>query len=193
MNASNNRQRQQGITLLEVLISILVLSFGLLGMLGLTANSLKISSTSYYRTIAAHQLTTMADMMVANPYLVAYAYYAPPSVISSPNTDCLGSSGCPQDVGEIGLKKADANGYNRMPDNEYFIWRSNVERLLPSGKGIVCLDETPDDGHQDDFKCSNSGRPTIKICWKESSRISTSIGGASGSETSADTCRVTQL
>ena len=61
---------QQGVTLLEVLIAIVVLSFGLLGMLGMLMNGLKMTSSSHYRTIAAQQLTAMADMINANPSLV---------------------------------------------------------------------------------------------------------------------------
>ena len=71
---------QQGVTLLEVLIAIVVLSFGLLGMLGMLMNGLKMTSSSHYRTIAAQQLTAMADMINANPSLIGtYANATTPS------------------------------------------------------------------------------------------------------------------
>ena len=135
----------------------------------------------------------MADMINANPYV--FDYYAPPTIRNPDtfNTNCLSTSGCPHVAGNNSLKKVDSAQYDNMPDNDYLIWRKNIEALLPYGKGIVCLDDSPDDGSSSDFKCSATGRPTIKICWNESSRINISRGGADGSEASADTCRVTQL
>ena len=56
----------QGFTLLEVLIAIVVLSFGLLGMAGLQANGVKNTHSANLRTLAVHQAYDMADRMRAN-------------------------------------------------------------------------------------------------------------------------------
>ena len=55
MNSPALRSPQHGVTMLEVLIAIVVLSFGMLGLLGLLTNGLKMTSSSQYRTIAAQQ------------------------------------------------------------------------------------------------------------------------------------------
>lgn len=54
-------KRQSGVSMLEVLIAILILSLGLLGMLGVLLNSIKLTSSSNYRSIAAEQANAMAD------------------------------------------------------------------------------------------------------------------------------------
>lgn len=186
MKPGKSFSHQQGVTLLEVLIAILVLSFGLLGMLGLTANGIKMTSSSHYRTIAAQQLASMADMINANPYIVSK--YAPPT--STATAACLSTTGCAHASTTTLLSDA---SYATMPNNDYNVWLVNLTRLLPNGLGIVCLDADPADGNSADFKCSGAGRPTIKICWNENARISISGGGASGADSSTDTCISTQL
>lgn len=149
---------QAGITMLEVLVAIVVLSFGLLGMLGLIMNSLKMTSSSHYRTIAAQQLAAMAEAINANPNLIAN--YAPPGSppSSSSYANCLGTAGCTT---------------AELPKIDYALWQQNVRVLLPSGTGTV----------------STSPRPTVRICWNESARITIS-GGTTGA---ADTCLDAQL
>ncbi len=176
MKPRHSHSFQQGVTLLEVLIAIVVLSFGLLGMLGLLMNGLKMTSSSHYRTIAAQQLTAMADMINANPYLISS--YSPPTS-STITATCLTTTGC---------------GTTALPPTDYGLWLANLASLLPSGTGVVCLDATPADGKSGAFACDGLGRPTVKICWNENARVSISKGGVGDSDTSAnDTCMSTQL
>lgn len=172
---------QQGVTLLEVLIAIVVLSFGLLGMLGMLANGLKMTTSSHYRTIAAQQMDAMADMINANPKIVnSYATltYPPTSTVPAVTANCLKAAGC---------------SATAMPVTDYRLWRDNVARFLPTGAGVVCLDASPADGNSGDFACSGTGRLTVKICWNENARVAISSGGVTGADTSTDTCMSTQL
>lgn len=57
---------QQGFTLLEVMISALVLSVGLLGLAGLQGVSLKMSQGSYLRVQAVNLAYEIVDAMRAN-------------------------------------------------------------------------------------------------------------------------------
>ncbi len=55
------RRRQQGTTLIEIVISILLLSLGLLGLVGLHARTLQSTDDAEYRgsaALAANELTT---------------------------------------------------------------------------------------------------------------------------------------
>ncbi len=176
MNSHTPNRFQQGVTLLEVLIAIVVLSFGLLGMLGMLMNGLKMTSSSHYRTIAAQQLTAMADMINANPSLINL--YSPPTS-STPTPTCF-TTGC---------------NTAQLPPTDYGLWQANLRALLPNdtGRGILCLDATPADGNSGAFACDNAGRPTIKICWNENARVAISSGGVTGADTSTDTCMSTQL
>ena len=165
---------QHGVTLLEVLIAVVVLSFGLLAMLGLLLNGLKMTSSSNYRSIAAQQMVAIVDMVNANPYLIAG--YSPPGAVS-------GSAYC------FSANCAAAD----LPPADFDRWQLNVQNSLPNGSGTLCLDASPADGNSGNFACSGGGRPTAKICWNENARIAISSGGASGSDSSTDTCLTSQL
>lgn len=74
-----NKHRQGGATLLEVLISIIVLALGLLGYAGLQMASLKGSNTAYYRSLATMATYDLIDRMradrakvIAGDYDMAY-------------------------------------------------------------------------------------------------------------------------
>jgi type IV pilus assembly protein PilV len=60
-------QRSAGFSLVEVLVSIVILSVALLGTAGLTAASLKSTNTSYYRSQATFLADDILDRMRANP------------------------------------------------------------------------------------------------------------------------------
>ena len=165
---------QHGVTMIEVLVAIVVLSFGLLAMLGLLLNGLRMTSTSNYRTIAAQQMVAMADMINANPDIAGS--YSPPAAVSG-STYCF-STNC---------------NSTQIAPADYDIWRLNVASSLPNGSGVVCLDSSPTDGNSANFLCDNTGRTTVKICWNENARVAISGGGGSGADSSTDTCLTTQL
>lgn len=58
--------RQRGVTLLEVLITVVILSFGLLGMAALQARSMAAEIESYQRGQAIVLLQDMVDRMSSN-------------------------------------------------------------------------------------------------------------------------------
>lgn len=58
---------QKGLTLLEVLIALVVLSVGLLGIAGMQATGLRNNHAAYTKTQATALATDMADRIRANP------------------------------------------------------------------------------------------------------------------------------
>jgi type IV pilus assembly protein PilV len=64
--AAANRRDQQGTSLLEVLIAIVVVALGLLGFAGLQVASLKSSNTAYYRSQATMLAYDVIDRMRVN-------------------------------------------------------------------------------------------------------------------------------
>jgi len=58
--------RQDGTTLLEILVSLVVIALGLLGLASLQAVSLKSNNTAYYRSQATILAYDIADRMRAN-------------------------------------------------------------------------------------------------------------------------------
>ncbi|MDL1859869.1 type IV pilus modification protein PilV [Betaproteobacteria bacterium PRO7] len=107
-------RRQRGLSLLEVLVAIVILSLGLLGMAGLQAASLRTSQGSFYRAQAAQYADDMAERMRANnrdatAYALALAATAPGSA-------CTGV--CARDIND---------------------WLARL-RSLPGGDGSIVVD-----------------------------------------------------
>ncbi|NCA71802.1 MAG: type IV pilus modification protein PilV [Sphingobacteriia bacterium] len=55
------RQRQQGVTLIEVLIAMLVLSIGMLGLAGLYLSALRASQDMHFRVLASLAAEDMVE------------------------------------------------------------------------------------------------------------------------------------
>lgn len=175
---AGSKSRQSGATLLEVLIAILVLSFGMLGMLGLIINSLKMTTSSNYRTIAAQQAYSMADTLRSNVLILAK--FQTPS--GSTTANCLTSAGCNRD---------------EMYITDYALWSTRLASMLPAGRGTVCSDATPNDGDPGDWKCdAAAANPTgpfvVKVCWIEGQSWQVTTA-ANGTKTSTWECVRTNL
>lgn len=67
--------RSAGFSLVEVMVSIVILAFALLGTAGLTASSLKNTNTSYYRSQATVLADDILDRMRANATLARGGQY----------------------------------------------------------------------------------------------------------------------
>jgi type IV pilus assembly protein PilV len=66
MITSSNRSRQAGLTLIEILIAVLIISIGLLGVAGLQAFSLRNNHDALMRSHASALAADIADRMRAN-------------------------------------------------------------------------------------------------------------------------------
>lgn len=67
--------RERGVSLLEVLITILIMSFGLLGIAGLTATSTQIAKTSQFKSVTLQLANEYAELMRGNTQAVADGNY----------------------------------------------------------------------------------------------------------------------
>lgn len=131
--------RVRGFTMLETLISILILSFGLLGIAGIYVAGVQNNKSANLRTLATQQAYDMADRMRANlagltvPLPAMPYYHLPTATLTA---SCYATTNCtPQ----------------QMAENDYYEWNNAASttsnaRVLPGGFGITCLDSTPNDG-----------------------------------------------
>ena len=172
------RSSQSGVSLLEVLIAILILSFGMLGMLGLIINSLKLTSSSNYRTIAVQQSYSIAETVRDKANL--FAKVQNPG--GSANAKCFEATGCSLD---------------EMYATEFAMWTSRLAAVLPAGSGTVCSDATPTDGDPSNWQCdpfavNPAGPFVVKVCWIEGQtwQVTTAVDG---SKTSTWECVRTRL
>ena len=62
----NARTRQQGFTLVEVMVALIVLSVGMLGIAALFTQGLSAGRTAIFRTQAVNLVSDLADRIRAN-------------------------------------------------------------------------------------------------------------------------------
>jgi type IV pilus assembly protein PilV len=129
MNAPSQHRLAHGFTLLEVLITIVVVAFGLLGLAGLQVFALKNNQSASLRVAATNLTTDIIDRMKANYIGVINNEYNKP--LTTDYTTVVGTcatTGCvPADLARNDLRE----------------WQQRVRATLPGGIGVVCLDQTP--------------------------------------------------
>jgi type IV pilus assembly protein PilV len=119
--------QQRGTTLLEVLITIFVLSLGLLGIAGLTAASLQNAKLSQFQTIALQLANDYADRMrgnvqgvTANNYEITSAYDGTTASEAAP--ECGDPSHCTA---------------AELADLDRAEWVNSLRQRLPGGGAYV--------------------------------------------------------
>lgn len=147
-----------GFTLLEVLIALLVFSLGLLGMAGLLVVSVKTNHSAYLRTQGAFLAQSMADRMRANILGVWHGNY-PGTYTSSTGgssaATCLNTAACT---------------YSEVATRDTLIWSNQLASFLPNPTGTVaCAGATTLSADVLTELPPYTGRCTITIAWGESS------------------------
>ena len=130
--------RQQGLSLIEVMIALAVFSFGLLALAALMASGLKYNTSALHRSYATSQAYDMADRIRANRLGLDSGYYYNLSG-SGTNPVCIESDCTPE----------------QMAQYDTWQWNTDNARLLPEGAGTVSL------------KSSDSSIYTITVAWND--------------------------
>ncbi|HEY0201144.1 MAG TPA: type IV pilus modification protein PilV, partial [Burkholderiaceae bacterium] len=143
-NAVHSLQKSQnGFSLIEVLVSIIVFSFGLLGMVGLQASALQANRDARMQAVAVDLARELAEKMrgskniakdatAANPYLGDFT--GPPLVPGAANY-CLAVGATPC-VPWTSIAPNFSIGQAEMTE-----WLAQVSKELPSPSRVqVCMD-----------------------------------------------------
>lgn len=162
------RRRSAGFSMIEVLVSIIVLSFGLLGMVGLQAASLRANRDARLQSSAIVLAREFAEMMrgnkdvalleTTNPYLVGQlAHPLTPPV----PTYCL----------SVGSSCASTTEAANAQVTE---WLARVDAELPGAVISVCRDSAPYDSNGiPQWACTSASVTdpvVIKIGWTVASK-----------------------
>lgn len=91
-NLFHSRQRQAGATLIESLVAILVFSFGLLGIVGLQAASIRNTAEAKYRADAAFLANQIVGLMWASDSLTLASFAHNPTAGATPCTPAAAPS-----------------------------------------------------------------------------------------------------
>jgi type IV pilus assembly protein PilV len=162
LNDVRSRARRSGFSLIEVLVSILVLSFGMLGVASLLAASLSGSHGSTLRTQAIVLADDLADRMRANRT----------TAISPGPNNYEGTAPADNRCRAVHYGHRHAAPVACTPQqlaaDDLFDWLAQVAAVLPAGTAVVCIDSTPDDGTAGAPACDGvGGAYAIKEFWNE--------------------------
>jgi type IV pilus assembly protein PilV len=134
--------RARGFSLVEVLVSLLVLAIGLLGMIALLIEGQRTQRSAAYRAAAVHLAGDMAERIRANP--LAGAAYA-----AGPGDDQLcvnGLNDCtPEDLAADDLQR----------------WLGDIARRLPAGA----------DGHVAVADLDPGAQYLVTVSWPEPGQV----------------------
>lgn len=156
-------KQQHGFTLLEVLVTLVIFAFGMLGVAGLQMVSLTNMDSAQNRSVATLKAGEMAERIRANP----------------------GATYNGVSAGDNRCRTAHYSNRNATPNNctsaqlaadDLWDWSQELAARLPGGTGTVCLDSTPNDGLPSATACDGVG-PTvaIKVWWKEKPRSAAAV------------------
>ena len=129
---------QRGFSLLEVLISLAVLSVGLLGLAALQTVGLRINHDSYQRTQATIMAYDIADRMRANSAGLTAGRYVVLVSTNPTGLDCIASACTP----------------DQLADYDVRTWHEMLALKLSNGQGAISAP-------------SAAGTRTITITWLE--------------------------
>jgi type IV pilus assembly protein PilV len=142
---------QQGFTLLEALVTIVIISIGLLGLLKLQSVALVDTQISAARSQATIAADNMADRIRANPAGALKGAYNDVEQSDSDSTstsiDCLDGTVCTT---------------AQMAAFDIREWKQTLSKTLPDGNGFINCSPDPDTGECHQY--------TITVAWHERKR-----------------------
>jgi type IV pilus assembly protein PilV len=145
MHAMSRRSRQQGLSLIEVLVSILVMGLGLVGMAALQANTLKYQRGSVQRATVAALVSDFSERVSSNlsqapsvlaggsPFIQAQSWSDASSASTfEPGVDC----DAPPSAVQSGATSHDCTAAERAAF-DLVTWQGQVRQALPSGSASI--------------------------------------------------------
>lgn len=189
-------QSQRGFSLIEILISIVVLCFGVLGMVGLQAASLQANREARLQSTAVRLAEEMAELMrgnkdtalktTNNPYLFdvnsSSSITAVTCGLPGDSSDCTtGDLVGQRDVYEWLIRTVtgtkDSSG----------AWLTRPE--LPGARVVICQDSTPYDASGlPQWACSGTGGTLVlKMGWTRANTLRGATGTDASDTSSANT------
>jgi type IV pilus assembly protein PilV len=166
------RVTSSGFSLIEVLVSVVVLSFGLLGMAGMQAASLKSNREARLQSSAVVLARELAEMIrgnklagiqpvATNPYFGSFT--SPLTATTASYCLSVGATAC---TGGTPLAIATAIGNAQMTE-----WLARVDAELPGARVDICADSAPFDASGlPQWACTGTGGVVVlKIGWTRGS------------------------
>ena len=149
-----------GFSLIEVLVASAVFSLGLAGFTALLLSSIIGSAEARREGMASMAAASLAEQIRLNPTAVD-RYINPPDYVSR---ICSGDNSCTPE---------------NQADYDFKLWQLELADSIKNARGLVCRDETPQDGIEGNSQCDGTGPLVIKIFWTgQSTKSMDSISGS---------------
>ena len=163
------KNKKNGYLLIETMVSVLIFSIALIGLVSLQVASYSSTQGSSFRSIATNFANDMADKMRANRQGVLAGSYIG---IAGANNGC-------RNVNYNAVNSAVVNCTPAQMAQDDLEELTTEATMLPQGAAVVCLDSAMSQGTPSAPNCDNAGSTyVIKIFWKDtrSKLISTNSG-----------------
>ncbi|MDT8385068.1 MAG: type IV pilus modification protein PilV [Gammaproteobacteria bacterium] len=175
-STTHSRRDHSGFTLIEVLVTVVVVSIGLLGLAGLQINGLRANLSSEARSKATLLASDIIERMRANPLGVANNDYANINTAgigcgAAPDPFCSNNSGgialvtAPEGCTPTEMASFDAWIWAcGLPQANADVLRGGVTNQLNQGTGnVACNDGDTTDADP----CSAGSTYTVNVSWNE--------------------------
>ena len=170
-----SQKTQHGFSMIEVLVSLIVIGVGMLGLSGLQIASMKGTNNAHSRNVATMLVMELSDRMRANPAGVTGGFYENDVKCSKDEAQCTSASFCsPEQVARIDVQEIMC-GVLKGGKRE-----GGAANLLPNGFLVV------DYGTDCDATIDLNDETSITISWRESNVHKDQAG--STQELSITTC-----
>ena len=167
---SNTTKNTNGFSLIEVLVSMLILSIGIIGIIKLQLTSLKTTQQSHFYSTGMQVATDLAQKMHSNNTEMAKADNSNQFLKIDHQSGTSPAS--------VGLCYANDCDTTALANADIYEWLTKVNTALPNAKIKVCRDTTPLVTANNDFKwdCTNDAKASIviKLGWDDTAELTAS-------------------
>ncbi|WP_265288509.1 type IV pilus modification protein PilV [Verminephrobacter eiseniae] len=137
-----SRQCARGVTLVEVMVAIVVLSIGLLGIAGLQAATMKYKINTWARSSASTLLSDLSERVRINPD-AAGSSFAEPGV-NTKSAYIIGATWAAQQSAALNPVTPDCETAtctsSQRAAHDLQVWRQRVRNNLPQGAALISGD-----------------------------------------------------
>ena len=159
-------RQENGFSLIEVLIAVLVLALGVIGAAGMQLSALRVSQQSSFQTAAVQLASEIADKMRANDSQMKLNDSRNVFLTVDYQADVHGEPPAP---GRL-CYADDCSGAD-LARFDIYEWEKRVRSALPGGRVVICRDAAPWDASAESFTWDCKADPTssivVKIGWQE--------------------------
>ncbi len=152
MHLSPPAKHQHGVSLIEVLIAIVVIAFGLLGIAGLQTTALANNYLAYQSTQAVMLAESMVDKMRANTEGIENYLLTPGTTPSSPAKNCATAACTSSELAAWDIAQwvsmVSGGKFNNLP--------AGPQALMPDGKASIVCSDSP---------CTRESVRIITVYW----------------------------